>query len=86
MTPTIIHKVKNEILYGNHTMTLNLVGLKLILVVVRFKENDVQPNVNESFELFPDWGGCIFLDTMSVGSGNFEKLNCGLPRIIVPKE
>ncbi len=38
-------------------------------------EDDTLPMyVTESFVLFPDWGGCIFWDTMGAGSGDFEKL------------
>lgn len=31
--------------------------------------------VDESFVLFPEWGGCIFWDTMGVGCGDFNELN-----------
>lgn len=30
--------------------------------------------VNETYVMFPDWGGCIFWDTMGVGSGGHEKI------------
>lgn len=29
-------------------------------------------SVNETYVMFPEWGGCIFWDTMEVGSGNDE--------------
>lgn len=38
------------------------------------QEDDTQNYVNETFVLFPDWGGCIFWDTMGVGSGYFDYL------------
>lgn len=30
--------------------------------------------VNKTYVMFPDWGGCIFWDTMGVGSGNAENI------------
>ena len=39
------------------------------------QEDDKQSYVNESFVLFPDYGGCIFWDTMGVGCGDFDELN-----------
>lgn len=39
------------------------------------REDGVQSYVNESFVMFPDWGGCIFWDTMGVGSGDFDELS-----------
>lgn len=35
----------------------------------------IQAYVNESFVIFPDWGGCIFWDTMGVGSGDYNELS-----------
>jgi hypothetical protein len=37
-------------------------------------EADSQTYVTESFVIFPDWGGCIFWDTMGVGSGEYDTL------------
>lgn len=42
---------------------------------LNIQEDDTQPTfVTESFVIFPDWGGCIFWDTMGVGCGDFEEL------------
>lgn len=30
--------------------------------------------VNKTYVMFPDWGGCIFWDTMGIGSGNAENI------------
>ena len=38
------------------------------------KEDGILPHVNESFVLFPDWGGCIFWDSMGAGCGDFAEL------------
>lgn len=42
---------------------------------IEIREDGIQSYVNESFVMFPDWGGCIFWDTMGVGSGDFDELN-----------
>lgn len=39
------------------------------------REDSIQSYVNESFVIFPDWGGCIFWDTMGVGSGDYNELS-----------
>lgn len=31
-------------------------------------------HINETFVMFPDYGGCIFWDTMGVGSGDFDEI------------
>ncbi len=38
------------------------------------QDDGIRSYVNESFVLFPDWGGCIFWDTMGVGNGDFAEL------------
>lgn len=42
---------------------------------IEIREDGIQSYVNESFVMFPDWGGCIFWDTMGVGSGDFDELS-----------
>lgn len=42
---------------------------------IEIREDGIQSYVNESFVMFPDWGGCIFGDTMGVGSGDFDELS-----------
>lgn len=42
---------------------------------IEIREDGIQSYVNDSFVMFPDWGGCIFWDTMGVGSGDFDELN-----------
>lgn len=42
---------------------------------IEIREDGIQSCVNESFVMFPDWGGCIFWDTMGVGSGDFDELS-----------
>lgn len=42
---------------------------------IEIREDGIQSYVNESFVMFPDWGGCIFWDTMGVGSGVFDELS-----------
>lgn len=37
-------------------------------------DDGIQSYVNETFVLFPEWGGCIFWDTMGVGSGEYDSL------------
>ena len=39
------------------------------------REDDCQTYVTESYVIFPEWGGCIFWDTMGVGSGEYDELN-----------
>ncbi len=41
---------------------------------IDIQEDGIRSYVNESFVLFPDWGGCIFWDTMGVGTGDFAEL------------
>lgn len=38
------------------------------------QDDGIRSYVNESFVLFPDWGGCIFWDTMGGGNGDFAEL------------
>lgn len=42
--------------------------------------------INETFVMFPEYGGCIFWDTMGVGSGSYDELfaECGDIKINVP--
>ncbi len=49
-------------------------------------EDDRKTFVNESFVMFPDWGGSIFWDTMGVGCGDFEELftDYGVFKLNVP--
>lgn len=35
-------------------------------------EDDDNTFINETYMMFPEWGGCIFWDTMGVGSGDDE--------------
>lgn len=42
---------------------------------IEIREDGIQSYVNESFVMFPDWGGCIFWNTMGVGSGDFDELS-----------
>ena len=37
-------------------------------------EDGIRSYVTQSFVIFPEWGGCIFWDTMGVGSGDFDEL------------
>lgn len=48
--------------------------------------NDERYHINESFVMFPDYGGCIFWDTMGGGSGDFDELltDSGVLKIDVP--
>ena len=38
-------------------------------------EDGIRSYITESFVIFPEWGGCIFWDTMGVGSGDYDELN-----------
>ena len=38
------------------------------------REDAIQTYVTESYVIFPEWGGCIFWDTMGVGSGDYDEL------------
>lgn len=37
-----------------------------------FMEDEPTTNVNETFVMFPDYGGCMFWDTMGAASGDYE--------------
>ena len=39
-----------------------------------YQEDDNPTYVNETFVMFPDYGGCMLWDTMGVGSGQFDEL------------
>ncbi len=51
-----------------------------------FLSEESKALVTETFVMFPDWGGCIFWDTMGVGSGGHDELysDCGDFKINVP--
>ena len=36
------------------------------------RDDDKVPLVDETFVMFPDYGGCIFWDTMGIGSGDYD--------------
>lgn len=44
------------------------------IFIGQFVDANAEP-INETYVMFPDYGGCIFWDTMGVGCGSYDELN-----------